>query len=398
MPGPLEGIRVFDLTIAMVGPVATKQLGSMGADVIHVESGVPVAGGFVVPPLIKGTSIGYINWNLNKRSIYLDLKREQDRKVAYKILETSDVFVENMRPGAVDRLGMGYEDVSKVNPRIVYVANSGWGSRGPMAEVPGADPMVQMFGGWTSVTGEPTGEHVGKYEVYRHFTQIDFNAGNFITQSVLLGLLARDKTGKGQLVDISMLHAIIALQAPKISEFFASGKTPPLMGSATTTTVPHQAFLCQDKTWVAIGIEKEEQWAPFCKVMKLDHLTNDARFKINRDRVVNREQLIPMLEEAFKTKPRYHWVMELNEVGVPAGKFREWDEIRFHPQTSETQQIIQVPTKAWGTVYDGGPPYHFSETPTRVFSTPVPGEHTREILLEMGLEEDALPPPSESRR
>jgi len=388
MPGPLDGVRIFDMTLAMVGPFSTKELGSMGADVIRIEAPAeerPMTG---VPPYIKGTSIGYINWNFNKRGIILNFKAPKDREVGYKLLKTCDVFVENMRPGAVERLGFGYDHVKEINPSIVYVAVSGYGQRGPMVPVPGADTMIQVFGAWTSTTGEPG----GKYQVYRHHTQIDSNTSNYIVQSVLLGLLARDKTGKGQKIEVDMTSAIIALQSSRIAEFFATGKTPPLMGSGITTVVPHQAFICQDKAWVFIGIEKEEQWAPFCKVMKLDHLTNDARFRTNRDRVVNRDQLVPMLEEAFKTKPRYHWIMELNEVGVPAGKQMEWDEIRFHPQTAANQHILEIPTRDWGTVFDGGPPWKFSDTPARVFQTPVPGEHTDEILAEIGLNREDLAP------
>jgi len=396
MPGPLEGIRVFDMTLAMVGPTSTKQLGSMGADIIHIEAPEtvrPIAG---VPPNIRGVSIGYINWNLNKRGIILDLKEKKDREVAYKIIETCDIFVENMRTGVAARLGMGYADVSRVNPRIVYVDSTGYGRGGPMANTPGGDGNIQVFGGWTSTTGEPG----GRGQTYRHFTQLDFNTGNFIAQAALLGLMARERTGKGQFIELSMVGAAMALQASRLAEFFATGKTPPPMGSANTNIVPHQAFLCQDKQWVAVGVEKERQWAPFCKVLKVEHLIGDSRFKTNRDRVVNRDQLIPILVERFKTLPRYHWIMELNEVGVPAAKFMEWDEIRYHPQTTANQHIVQVPTKAWGPIYDGGPPYHFSETPTRVFATPVPGEHTDEILSEFGFTREDLSssrPPSPAR-
>ena len=389
MPGPLEGIRVFDMTLAMVGPVATRHLGSLGADVIHIEAPEGVRAPSGIPPLIRGTSSNYIQHNLNKRGIILDLKSPKDKQVAYKILETCDLFVENMRTGVAERLGMGFADVSRINPRIVYVAITGYGSSGPMAHTPGSDGNIQAFGGWNSITGSPG----GGWEASRHHTQMDFNAGNYITQGALIGLMARERTGKGQYIDLSMLGAAMAVQTSRIAEFFATGKTPPLMDSATITTVPHQAFLCQDKQWVAVGVTKEEQWAPFCKVLKLDHLVGDQRFKTNRDRVVNRAQLIPILEERFKTLPRYHWIMELNEVGVPAGKFMQWDEIRFHPQIIENQQIIQFPTKAWGTLYEGGPPYHFSETPATTFAAPIPGEHTDEVLSEFGLSREDLSHP-----
>lgn len=381
MGGPLEGIRVFDLTLAMVGPYASAQLGALGADVLHIDApDTATVRRTGVPPFIKGTSIGHINWNMNKRSIALDLKRQRDREIAYRLLETSDIFVENMRPGAVDRLGVGYDKVSALNPRIIYVSSSGWGDRGPMVAAPAADGMVQVFGGWSSITGKPGGE----WEVYRHSTQNDSNTSNYIVQAVLLGLLAREKTGRGQKITTTMLGGMIALQTSRIAEFFASGKTPPPMGSANTTTVPDQAFLCEDKAWVAVGVQTEEQWAPFCRVLHREVLVDDPRFRANRDRVEHRDDLIPLLEAAFATKPRYHWVMELNEAGVPAGKFMEWDEIRFHPQVTENKHVVQVPTRAWGTVYWGGPPYHFSRTPTRVFSAPVPGEHTEEVLAELG--------------
>jgi crotonobetainyl-CoA:carnitine CoA-transferase CaiB-like acyl-CoA transferase len=389
MSGPLDGIRVFDLTLAMVGPYATAQLGALGADVLHVEA--PEVTGVrrvTVPPSIKGTSIGYINWNMNKRSVFLDLKSDQDRATAYRLLETCDVFVENMRPGVVDRLGVGYETISEINPRIIYVSSSGWGDKGPMVNVPATDGIVQVFGGWSSITG-PEG---GPPEVYRHSTQNDSNTSNYIVQAVLLALLARDKTGRGQRINLSMLSAVIALQSSRLAEFFATGRTPLPMGSGNTTTVPDQAFLCQDKAWVAVTVENERQWTPFCNVLQLEHLAGEARFKTNADRVANRAELIPMLEAAFATKPRYHWIMELNEAGVPAGKFMEWDEIRFHPQVTENQHVVQVPTKAWGTVYWGGPPYHFSRSATRVFSAPVPGEHTDEVLSALRQPIPASPP------
>jgi crotonobetainyl-CoA:carnitine CoA-transferase CaiB-like acyl-CoA transferase len=389
MGGPLEGVRVFDLTLAMVGPYATAQLGALGADVLHIEA--PEDTGVrrtTVPPSINGTSIGYINWNMNKRSIFLDLKNEQDRATAFRLLETCDIFVENMRPGVVDRLGVDYETVSRINPRIIYVSSSGWGDKGPMVNVPATDGIVQVFGGWSSVTG-PEG---GPPEVYRHTTQNDSNTSNYIVQAVLLALLARDRTGRGQRITLSMLSAVIALQSSRLAEFFATGQTPPPMGSANTTVVPDQAFRCQDKAWVAVTVDADSQWAAFCHVLHLDELIDDPRFNSNPRRVANRAELIPLLQSAFASKPRYHWIMELNEAGVPAGKFMEWDEIRFHPQVTENEHVIQVPTRPWGTVYWGGPPYHFSRSSTRVFSAPLPGEHTEEVLSEL-TEPGASPAP-----
>ncbi len=379
MPGPLDGVRVFDLTLFMVGPWAGMQLGAMGADVIHAEEPGSIHGSRIwVPPSMKGTSVGYIVWNLNKRGMLLDLKQEQDRNIAYRIVETSDVFLENMRPGAVERLGMGYEKLAALNDRLVYVSGSGFGRKGPMAGMPGNDTVAQCVGASCSVNGQP-GE---PFELYRHHTQMDATTGNYMVQAALLGLLARDTTGRGQRIDVSMLGASTALQATRMAEYFATGEDPPRLGSASATTAPHQAFRCQDGQYVAVGVIEEAQWGPFCEEVGLPDLAADPRFDCNRRRVESRTDLVALLEPVFLTKPCYHWVTRLTRRGVPAGPFHHWDELRHHAQVTENQQVLQLPTP-WGEVYAGGPPWKFSETPTRVFSSPEPGQHMAEVLEEI---------------
>ena len=209
--GPLDGVRVFDMTLWMVGPWASTQLGALGADVIHIEQpGVdPRTLGAGVPPSIDGTSIGYITWNMNKRGLFLDLKSQADRETAYRLLQTCDVFLVNMRPGAADRLGMGYEQVRAANPNVVYTAITGWGETGPMRDSPGADVQCQYFTGFWSTNGA----RGGSPEVYRHFTQMDASTGNVAAQAVLMGLLARHRTGQGQRIHVGMLRAGMALQS-----------------------------------------------------------------------------------------------------------------------------------------------------------------------------------------
>ncbi|MBV8453436.1 MAG: CoA transferase, partial [Deltaproteobacteria bacterium] len=198
MAKPLDGIRVFDLTVAAVGPWATKLLGAMGADVIKVEAPGGDQLSHAVPPRIKGNSVLYISANHNKRMIELDLKQEAGRAIALSILEKSDVFVNNMRPGAVERLGLGYEAVAKVNPRIVYVLASAYGRSGPMAAEAGVDPTVQAFCGWCSITGPEQ----ARGEMFRHLAHIDLTTATTITQAVLEALIARERTGKGQRIEI----------------------------------------------------------------------------------------------------------------------------------------------------------------------------------------------------
>src|SRR2546422_2319462 len=202
MPGILDGIRVFDLSIAAVGLWAAKLLGELGADVIKVEAPEGELAHYIPPP-IKGTAVLYLSANFNKRHIVLDLKQEGDRALALKIIEKSDVFVQNMRPGAVERLGLGYEVVAKVNPRMIYVAASAYGRIGPMAGEAGIDPTVQSFCGWCGITGP---EH-GRGEMFRHLAHLDLTTATTITQAVLQALIARERTGHGQLIEIEMLTA-----------------------------------------------------------------------------------------------------------------------------------------------------------------------------------------------
>ncbi len=204
MGGPLTGIKVFDLTIAGVGPWASKLLGEMGAEVIHVDA--PGTQPSDAPPSVQGISLMKLVGNYNKRGIILDLKAPRDREIAYRLLESCDVFLANMRPGAVDRLGLSYDKVSKINPRIVYCLASGFGERGPMAPVPGAAPQVSVFAGWCSITGER-----GKPgEFFRHSAHLDFNTSGYIVEGILQGLLHRERTGIGQKIEVDMTSAAIS--------------------------------------------------------------------------------------------------------------------------------------------------------------------------------------------
>lgn len=239
MAAVLDGIRVFDLTIAAVGPWAAKLLGELGAEVIKVEAPQGELA-HSIPPPIKGTAVLYISANFNKRHIVLDLKQERDRAIALKIVQKSDVFLQNMRPGAVERLGLGYDVVSRVNPEIIYVAASAYGRTGPMAQEAGIDPTVQAFSGWCSITGPPGSQG----EMFRHYAHLDLSTSTMLVEAVLQGLLVRERTGKGQKIEIDMLSAALSLQTTRLAEFFATGEQPRPMGSAVTTTMPHQAFLC----------------------------------------------------------------------------------------------------------------------------------------------------------
>lgn len=382
MPKPLEGIRVFDLTVAAVGPWATKLLGAMGADVVKVEAPGGDQLSHAVPPRIKGNSVLYISANHNKRMIELDLKQEADRAIALHIIEKSDVFVNNMRPGAAERLGLGHDVVAKVNPRIIYVLASAYGRDGPMAAEAGVDPTVQAFCGWCSIMGPQN----GRGEMFRHLAHIDLTTATTITQAVLQALIARERTGQGQQIEIEMLTAAMALQTTRLAEYFATGEQPQLLGSASATTAPHQAFECEDKRFVAVGVERDEQWPGFCRAMKLAELIAEPRFATNPLRVKNRGALVEILQQRFKSKPAAWWIIRLTNERVPNGPVMTFNELRYHPQVLDNEHIVAIDTPHWGRLAVDGLPWKFSRTsigPIRAGGKP--GEHTAEVLAELGI-------------
>ncbi|MEX2445739.1 MAG: CoA transferase [Dehalococcoidia bacterium] len=379
--GPLDGVRVFDMTLFMVGPWASMQLGALGADVVHIEQ--PDIDwstlGAGVPPTINGTSIGYIAWNMNKRALSLDMKVEEYRQRAYEVLKTCDVFLVNFRPGVPERLGVGYEDVVKVNPNIVYCTVTGWGEEGPWEELPGADTQVQYVTGFGSLNG-PEG---GPSEVYRHYTQMDGTTGNYAAQAILMGLLARERTGKAQRIHLSMLRAGSALQTARIQEYLVTGKLAEPIGHASYAAAPDQAFLCEDQEWVAVSATSQGEWVALCDAIGHPELKEDERFKTNPDRVDHRHELSAVLEPIFGARGRDHWMFYLGRAGVPCGYQMKWDVLRNHAQVTENNYMLEVETAGWGAVYTGGPPWELSNTPARWFGTPFPGMHDAEILAEL---------------
>jgi crotonobetainyl-CoA:carnitine CoA-transferase CaiB-like acyl-CoA transferase len=381
MRGPLEGIRVFDLTLIMVGPWSTMNLGALGADVIHIERpGIEKSSlGGGIPPTINGTSIGHVTWNMNKRQMFLDLKAEFDNETARKLLATCDVFVDNMRPGVADRLGLSYEALSAINPRIVYCTICGWGTTGPMADRTAADPQVQAFTGFAGNSGRPG----GPAEVYRHFTQMDATTGNYAAMAIMMALLARERTGRGQRIDLTMLQAGTAVQATRIGEYFATGKQPPILGSAVANVAPSEAFLCEAGTYLGVQATTEAQWRSLCRVLKLDDLAADESLLAIPGRVAARERISQRLAAVFKTKPARWWQLQLGRAGVPCARIMSFEELIHHPQVTENHYIELAHTKGYGDVYAAGLPWTFDRTPASILPTAEPGEHTGEILDEL---------------
>jgi crotonobetainyl-CoA:carnitine CoA-transferase CaiB-like acyl-CoA transferase len=367
------------MTMMMVGPWASKSLGALGADVLRVvqpDVDWGTLGG--APPTINGTAGGYIAWNMNKRSIFLDLKSEEDGKFARELLRTCDVFLCNMRTGVPERLGLGTDELFALNPRIICCYATGYGRTGPRANDPAMDDPVQVMSGFWSTQGA----RGGLPEMYRHHTQMDASSGNFTAAAIVLALAARARTGRGQIVDMTMFDASATLQLPRISEHLAGYDHVPL-GSSAFATAPNRAFLCLDQRWIGVGVTTDTQWRALCHIPELAELGVLSEYATTFDRVTNRERLETTLTSIFASRPQSYWVINLTKRNVPFGISMGWEALRDHPQARENGYLTDVETVAWGTVTTGGGPWEFSKTPTRLFSPPMPGFDTFDVHEEV---------------
>ncbi|MCC6433857.1 MAG: CoA transferase [Acidimicrobiales bacterium] len=383
MAAILDGIRVFDLTLAVVGPWATKLLAQLGADVVKVGAPDGELLNFVPPYMGARQSSVFLDTNLNKRLVALDLHDEADLEAAWRLAETADVFVENMRPGAVDRLGFSYEAVSARNPRIVYASACAYGRVGPMATQAGVDPLVQAFSGFASLNG-PEGT---AGEMNRYLVNIDITTGSMLVEAVLQALIARERTGRGQKIELEMLGASLALQGTRVAESLASGTAARPLGSASAVTAPHEAFRCADDVWLCIGVEFDEQWRALCEGLGAEGtaLAGDPRFATNPLRVANRVELAERLSAVLRTEPSVAWEVLLRRRGVPCGRIRRFDELRHHEQAKANGWFHELDTP-WGHLCVEGPPWRFSRTPTEPIRLGgANGTHNAEVLAELGL-------------
>jgi crotonobetainyl-CoA:carnitine CoA-transferase CaiB-like acyl-CoA transferase len=374
--GPLSGIRVLDFGRFAVGPAAGMYLGQLGAEVIKIES--PTGDGSQkVLPLKGGVSIVYMTVNSNKKNILLDLRNPDDREVAFRLATTADVLIENFRPGVIERLGLGYADVSAKNPRIVYCAGSGYGSRGPMRELGSTDHFGQAISGFVSVNGAPGGEP----ELLRQAGFVDMASAQRLLHAILAGLYVRERTGRGQKVETSQLAAGLGLVSTRLAEATASTETPGPMGSACPTCVPSQAFRGADDRWIYVTAETPDQWQRLCGALARPDLAADPRYARNRDRVRHRDALLAELAGLFGGQPAHVWLERLLAAGVPCAL--HWTDDTHAPLWSDPhvstvgfREPVETP---WGVVNIVLPPWRFSETPATLTRAPAPDEHAEEI-------------------
>ncbi len=378
--GPLEGIKVVELAQIMAGPTCGLLLADMGADVIKVEK---LPGGddtrSYSEPSIRGESAAFMVLNRNKRGIAVNLKTPGGLEVVKRLLADADVVTENYRKGTLEKLGLGWEVLQKLNPRLVYCAISGYGRTGPYADKPGFDLILQGFSGIMSVTGEP-----GRPPVKSGTSIADINAGILAALGIVSALLARARTGRGQMVETSLMEAAIQQTYWQAAIFFATGVNAGPTGSAHILTAPYQAFPTQDG-WINIGGANQSNWERIARAIGKPELIEDARFKTNGDRMRNLDALTPLISERTRTRSSAEWVREFELAGVPVGPINKIGEMLADPQVRAREMVVDVEHARAGKTKALGLPIKFSETPGKVArGAPVLGEHTDEVLASLG--------------
>jgi len=376
MAMPLEGLFVLDLSRVLAGPFCTMMLGDMGAEVIKVEhpQGGDDTRGW--PPFYEGGESSYFQAvNRNKRSLTLDLKAEAGKAILRELVGGADVLVQNFRPGAVERLGFGWEDCRALNPRLIYASVSGYGQTGPKRDRPAYDILLQAEGGLMSITGPADGPGFKT-----GIAIADLTTALFSIQGILLALIARERTGRGQHVDVAIQDGQAALMSHMAGYFFATGAPPGRLGNRHPAITPYRDFQCADGALI-VAAANDSLWDRFARAIGRDDLADDPRWKINADRVAARDALEDDIERTLSKNTRAHWQEALAKAGVPCGPVRDIAELCADPQIAHREMVVEAEHAATGLLRMMGIPVKLSDTPGAVRRPPpLLGEHTEEIL------------------
>ena len=373
---PLDGVRVIALEQAVAAPFASRQLADLGADVIKVERPDGGDSARAYDSAVNGVS-AYFAWlNRGKRSVVLDLTRDDDRTACGRLLARADVFIHNLAPGAVERLGFGYSELAATNPRLVWCGISGYGPDGPMRDRKAYDMLVQAESGVLSVTG--SADSPAKVGV----SVADIASGMYAYSSILAALLARERTGRGDRIDIAMLECLTEWMTPALYTWQGTGAIPPRVGVRHNMIVPYGAYACADGA-VLFAVQTQREWHRFCsQVLGLAALEHDARFATNRDRLANRSALEAMIEDCFRSRPRAEVMARLEAADIPTGAVNDVPAVVGHEQLAARGR--------WATTTVGGaaapalvPPHNIAGAPARMAAVPALGEHTAQVLAEL---------------
>ena len=386
--GPLDGIKVLDLSWILSGPFATMTLSDLGATVVKVER--PPYGdlGRTTRPIIDGESGYFFSVNRGKKSISIDLKTSEGKKIFLDLVKEFDVIVENFTPGVMDKIGLSYQEISAVNEKIIYAAISGYGQTGPWKDRPALDVIAQGSGGILSVTGVDGGPPI------RPGTSLgDIGGGIYCVIGVLSAVIERNQSGKGQYIDISMMDCQIAIQENAFMRWHLTNEEPKKLGTRHPTAVPFQAFPTSDG-WIVVALSwgVPEQWNLLCSVLGLDSMILDDRFATAEKRTDNHAELEPILNEAFKMKTTDDWIEMLLPMHIPCGPVNSIKQVSESDQANAREMFVEVPHKTLGNVRLVNSPIKLSRTPAKIQGTaPDMGQHTNEVLESLlGLSQEAI--------
>jgi len=377
---PLSGVRVLDLSRVLSGPFCTMMLADLGAEVIKVE--IPGRGDdarYAGPPFIQGESVFFISINRNKKSITLNLKKRKGVEILHKLAQKSDVLVENFRPGVVNRLEIDYESIKSINPQIIYCSISAYGQTGPYRDRPGYNFTVQALSGVMTVSGE-----IGSAPMPVGISLGDIPAGMFAAYAIVAALFAREQTGKGAYIDISMLDSLLALMENPLARYAATKEYPKPIGRYNPSITPFGVFETKDKP-IVITIGNDKLWKKFCSVIGLKSLVEDPRFRSNPERTKNRDELHKLLSDRLTTKPAAYWLELFWKNGLPAAPVYTVADVFKDPQIKARQMLIRVRQPLAGETTLVGCPIKIMTGFENTTYTPAPllGQHTEEILTNL---------------
>jgi crotonobetainyl-CoA:carnitine CoA-transferase CaiB-like acyl-CoA transferase len=374
----LSGVRILDLTQFLAGPYGSMLLGDLGAEVIKIEApgrGDPMRQ--MPPHFLEGESAYFLSVNRNKRSVTLDLKHPTGREVFLDLVRVSDVVLDNFRPGVMQKLGLDYETLRRVNPRIIACSISGFGQAGPYRDRPAFDLVLQAMSGAMSITGEP-----GRVPVRMGIPMGDLAGGMFAAQAICAALYARERTGEGCYIDLGLLDCLTSLLTYVAQYYLASGEVPGPAGSQHQSVVPYGAFATADG-YLVIAAFTEKFWQGICRALERPDLAEDPRFVRNALRVQNRDALMPILEAEFRKRTTAEWLARLEAEGVPCGPIYTVDQVLTDPQIAARNMLVHVQHPLIGDLPVLGNPVKVADAEERFDPPPLLGQHTEEVLREV---------------